>query len=204
MRSKEDKELDAMRRLAAFEVTAAEESRAKLIDEHSAAFRWMIASLFALNGGAVLTIFGSENLGVQPTLPAFWVFFAGIVATFIAVLFGQLSDRGMIAQMHKWGLYWTTVGSFNERDETQENSIKQHIQNAERWGRWARIQAIFAMIFFVLGVLTAVVLQQKSEIARLESALDRNEADAARISAAVDELETESERVGANEIPVME
>jgi hypothetical protein len=201
MRLKEDKRLDAMRRLAAFEVTAAEESRAKLIDEHSAAFRWMIASLFALNGGAVLTIFGSEKLGVQPTLPAFWVFFAGIVATFLAVLFGQLSDRAMIAQMHKWGLYWTTVGALDERDDSQESSIKKHIQNAEGWGRWARIQAIFAMIFFVLGVLTAVVLQQESEIARLESAMDQSEADAARISAAIDELESESEEVRANESP---
>jgi hypothetical protein len=203
MKSKEDRRLDAMRRLAAFEVTAAEESRAKLIDEHSAAFRWMIASLFALNGGAILTIFGTERLGVQPVLPAFWVFFAGVVATFLAVLFGQLSDRAMIAQMHKWGLYWTTVASLDERDESQENSIKQYIENAERWGRWARIQAIFAMIFFVLGVLTAVVLEQKSEIARLEAVLDRSEADARRISAAIDELETKSEEVRANETSVV-
>jgi hypothetical protein len=163
---------DAVRKLAEFEASAAVESRAKLIDEHNAAFRWMIASLFALNGGAILSLFGSGNIGLQATLPAFWIFFGGIIATFVAVLFAQLSDRSMIARMHSWGLYWSTVGVLVERDEEQENSIKASIKQAERLGRWSRVQAIFAMVFFVLGVLSAVVLQQKAEIARLETKLD--------------------------------
>jgi len=184
---------EAVSRLAAFEAAAAVESRAKLIDEHTAAFRWMIASLFALNGGAILTIFGTERIGVQPILPALWVFFAGIIATFVAVLFAQLSDRSMIAQMHSWGLYWTTVGSTKARDESHEESIKLGIRKAERLGRWGRVQAIFAMVFFVLGVLTAVVLEQKSELAKLEAGLDRNESSLDRISTVIDELETEHE-----------
>jgi len=164
--------VDAICKLAEFEASAAVESRAKLIDEHNAAFRWMIASLFALNGGAILSLFGSGNNGLQATLPAFWIFFLGIISTFLAVLFAQLSDRSMIARMHSWGLYWATVGVLAERDEEQEISIKAGIKQAERLGRWGRVQAVFAMLFFVLGILSVVVLEQKAEITKLEAKLD--------------------------------
>ncbi len=167
--------LDAIRSLADFEASAAVESRSKLIDEHHSAFRWIIASLFALNGGAILSIFGKGELGVDPTFPAFWVFFGGIIATFITVITAQISDRLMIARMHGWGLYWKTVGVMGERDEERESQIRQGIATAERWGRFARLMAVFAMIWFVFGMLTTAVLKQKSEIERIQAELERIE-----------------------------
>ena len=166
---------DAIEALADFEAAAAVESRSKLIDEHHSAFRWIIASLFALNGGAILTIFGKEELGIGSTFLAFWVFFGGIVATFLTVITAQISDRLMIARMHGWGLYWTVVRVTGVRDEEQESQIKAGISSAERWGRFARLLAVFAMIWFVFGVLTAAVSKQKFEIERLQAKLDQLE-----------------------------
>jgi len=191
----EDKRILAMRRLAVFEASSAEQTKGKLIDDHSAAFRWMIASLFALNGGAILAIFGKGDIIDQPNFASFWIFFGGVVNTFLAAFFGQLSDRAMIAEMHRWGLYWTNVGSIDERDEVNEAAIKQSINRAERSGRVGRIHTIFAMIFFVFGVLTAVVLEQEAELVKLEHAMDRREADLQRLSDAVDKLEVELEKV---------
>jgi hypothetical protein len=160
---------DLIREIARYEVQAATEARSKLTDEHSAAFRWMIASLFALNGGAILAIMGSDRFGLNPNLPAFWVFFAGIVATFLAVIFSQVSDRGMIAHKHSWGLYWITVEFAGERDEALETKLKASEKLARRMAFAGRLQAIFAMLFFVLGAITAVVMEQKQEIDRLEA-----------------------------------
>ena len=175
MDSNNPKLAEGIRRLAAFEASAASESRSKFIDDHSAAFRWMIASLFALNGGAILTIFGAERLSLQATFPAFWVFFAGIVSTFLAVFLCQLSDRAMIARVHNWGLYWTTVEVSGERDEAREAEIKVGIASAEKLGRWGRLNATFGMLFFIMGVLTTVVLEQKRDIAALEIKLQELE-----------------------------
>ena len=167
--------LHAIEALADFEAEAAVESRSKLIDQHHSAFRWIIASLFALNGGAILSIFGKGELGIGSTYLAFWVFFGGIVATFLTVVTAQISDRLMIARMHGWGLYWKVVGVTGIRDEEQESQIKAGISSAEKWGRFARLLALFAMIWFVLGVLTAAVSKQKSEIERLQTRLDQLE-----------------------------
>ena len=168
--------IESVKRLAEFEVSAAVESRGKLIDEHHSAFRWVVASLFALNGGAILSILNKDELGIITILPAFWVFFAGILSTFFTVILAQISDRMMIARLHQWGLYWTSVGSTGVRDEAREVSIEDGISKAESWGQKARIFAAFAMIWFVFGVLTSIVLDQKSRIAEIEAELKSVEA----------------------------
>ena len=167
--------MDAIKTLADFEAAAAVESRSKLIDEHHSAFRWIIASLFALNGGAILSIFGKMGFGADPTFLAFWVFFGGIISTFLTVVTAQISDRLMIARMHGWGLYWKIVGATGVRNEEQESEIKAGISMAEKWGRFARLLAVFSMIWFVLGVVTVAVSKQKSEIERLQAKFDQLE-----------------------------
>ena len=171
-----DVNLEAVRSLAEFEATSAIESRSKLIDEHHSAFRWMIASLFALNGGAILSIFGRDKFGLEAIFPAFWIFFGGIVSSFATVIVAQMSDRLMIARMHQWGLYWTTVRVTGIRDTDNEGQIKQGIATADKWGQRSRYLAIFAMVWFVLGVLGTAVLKQKSEIELLGEKLGQLEA----------------------------
>ena len=165
--SADEAKLEAVRSLAEFEASSAVESRSKLIDEHHSAFRWMVASLFALNGGAILSIFGRDEFGLEPIFPALWIFFGGIVSTFLTVIVAQMSDRLMIARMHQWGLYWTTVRATGNRDVENEGQIRQGIVAAEKWGRRSRYLAIFAMVWFILGVLGSAVLKQQSEVERL-------------------------------------
>ena len=168
----EEAKFDAIRTLADFEAKSAVESRSKLIDEHHSAFRWIIASLFALNGGAIFAIFGRGNFGLDPIFLAFWFFFAGIMSVFLSVIFSQISDRLMISQVHRWGLYWTTVSATGTRDVENESDIRQGIQRAESWGRKARLFALFAMAWFVIGVLGTIILKQRAEIARIQVAVD--------------------------------
>ena len=171
----EEVKLEAVRSLADFEAASAVESRSKLIDEHKSAFRWIVASLFALNGGGILSMFGRDSLAFESIFPAFWIFFGGIVSTFFTVIVAQMSDRLMIARMHQWGLYWSTVRVIGRRDSENESHIREGIDTAEKWGRRSRYLAMFAMVWFVLGVLGVVVLRQKSEISRIQSEMNIRE-----------------------------
>jgi len=166
---------DITREIAGYETQVAIEARSKLKDEYSAAFRWMVASLFALNGGAILSIISSDSFGLHPNLSAFWVFFGGIVTTFLAVIFSQWSDRVMMAHKHRWGRYWITVSVAGERDEGVEAELKASERVADRVALAGRWQAVLAMLFFVSGVLTAVVSRQEQEIARLEAHIEAQE-----------------------------
>lgn len=182
--------LEATRGLAEFEATSAVESRAKLIDEHNSAFRWMVASLFALNGGAILSLFGNERFGLDATYPAFWTFFGGIVSTFLTVIVAQISDRLMIARMHEWGLYWSQVKITGARVVEAEEDIKSGIARAENWGRRSRQLAIFAMVWFVLGVISSIVVDQESALSKIESEMLLRDDKLDKIERELDRLET--------------
>ena len=152
-----DQKLDALKRLADFEAAAASESRAKTIDEHNAAFRWLIASLFALNGGAIIAIFGSGKLPSSVISHSVPSFLFGIFLTFAMVIFGQISDREMIKQMHSWGLYWSSVKATGKQNTSCEDEIKQKIGIAEQFGRRGRICGLFSMLSFVVGCILVVL-----------------------------------------------
>lgn len=186
--------LKTVQSLAEFETASAIESRSKLIDEHNAAFRWMVASLFALNGGAIFSMLSGDRFGLAPATPAFWMFFGGIVSTFMTVILAQISDRLMIAQMHQWGLYWTMVRDTGTRDPQTEIEIKERIKRAEVLGRRSRYLAIFAMIWFMTGAFGAAVLKQKSEIERLKTETNERELKLDRLEKKLNQLETISSK----------
>jgi hypothetical protein len=153
--SMEDKLYAPIRRLAEYEAAAAAEIRSKSMDEHNAAFRWLIASLFALNGGAILALLGSDHLTGAAILRSAPSFFLGVILTFAMVMLAQLSDRKMIQHIHSWGLYWSTVTASLLRDENQENQIKSAIEMAELTGRKARVCGLLSMACFVVGCILA-------------------------------------------------
>lgn len=51
-----------VRSIARLELSAASDLRNRLMDEHAASFRWLIATLFAANGGALIALVGLEDV----------------------------------------------------------------------------------------------------------------------------------------------
>jgi len=166
-----EKQQDLVRKSAEYQAALATESHLRLIDEHKAAFRWIVASLFALNGGAILSILSRSGTSLVYAMPSFGAFFAGIVTTFVCVVFAQISDKMMIGQMHRSGLYWTSVSVIGERDPESETQISRGVKSSELVGKFSRFLAIFAMIFFLLGALSLAVIQQKIKIEQLQTQL---------------------------------
>ena len=141
--------------LAQYEANSAKDVRLKTIDEHNAAFRWLVGSLFALNGGAAIALFSKREITGSVLIYAESAFLVGIVLCFVTAILGQLSDRRMIIKSHEWGLYWTTVSVTNERVEHQEEGIRAGILEAEQIGRRGRLAGIFSMGCFLVGCIFA-------------------------------------------------
>ena len=147
-------ELGAARHaLSLYEAKSAADVRLKTIDEHNSAFRWLLGSLFALNGGAAIALIGNQKISNSAILQAEVAFLAGILMCFTMAILGQLSDRGMIVKSHEWGLYWTTVSVTLQRNADQEAEITAAIVKAEMTGRKARLAGVAAMLCFVVGCI---------------------------------------------------
>ena len=72
-------------------------------------------------------------------------------------LFGQLSDRAMIAAMHSWGLYWIRVSITEVRDPEDEQRIRHQIDRAELTGRNGRIAGLSSMGAFLIATMAAIL-----------------------------------------------
>jgi hypothetical protein len=144
---------NAKRALCEFEAKSACDVKLKTIDEHNAAFRWLLGSLFALNGGAAISLMGSKIVTVQVIFEAEKAFLSGVLSCFVMAILGQISDRKMIAKMHAWGLYWTKVSVTLEQDPEEEVQIRNAIAEAERTGRHARMAGIVSMASFLVGCI---------------------------------------------------
>lgn len=180
---------EASRRLAEFELAAATELRSKLIDEQGSSFRWIVASLFALNGGAILALVGKGEFELTANLSAFWTFFAGIISTFLSVILAQISDRLKIEILFRSGQFWTKVAVAGVGDDVEENAIKKVLARADRLGHRSRLIALFAMGFFALGVLNAFVLNQGEAVTNLESSTEKLNAELDAIENRIRHLE---------------
>lgn len=146
-----------LRQLAKFEVASATESRLKLIEEHGAAFRWLVASLFAVNGAGILALISNEGIDPSSVRAALFLFFLGLVAAFGTAFVAQQSDRKMISQIHRWGLHWAVVEVTCALDPTGEAEIKEGIAAAEATGRKARLIGWLSMVAFFSGAIVAAV-----------------------------------------------
>lgn len=148
-----EQEKHALIECAKYSAELAKVSHQKSIDEHNAAFRWLLASLFALNGGAIVAIINSSN---APKSLVHWpasLFFAGILAAFWMAIMAQNSDRRMIAAMAMWGAYWTEVSVTCEINPDRESEISRLVALGERFGRRGRQSGIISMALFGMGCI---------------------------------------------------
>lgn len=82
MTGQEDKVLELLR-------THLITTEGRLYDHVATTFRWLMATLFAANGGAILALFGAAQQGVRTGDAALGWFGAGV---FLSILMGLLSS----------------------------------------------------------------------------------------------------------------
>ena len=141
----------AKRALAEFEVRSAEQARQRLQEQHDAGARWLLASLFAINAGAIIALIGSELIDSDTAVGPLILYFAAVLCSFAMGVAVQISDRRMVAAVHSWGQLWTVFLETDVVDEDANREARRKISSAEKVGRRGRTFGLMSMSLWIVA-----------------------------------------------------
>lgn len=129
--------------------------RATAWDEHTHSFRWIMATLSAINGGACAAILNQDGMGISSKLLASGLFVGGLLMALLVAVFGQHSVQSCLLPLQRQIGYRMTVASDGERDEAIERDLNNELKISARIGMGSRVSGWLAAIFFISGVVVA-------------------------------------------------
>lgn len=116
-----------VRAMAVHAAQAATEGRQRLLEEHSAAFRWLMASFLAINAGGLLTL-KDFNVGAPSSkLIAAAAFYCGVVSALAIAWLGQRSARSAIEPMSQMSVFWAMTAEAGEVDQNELEKLNTRI-----------------------------------------------------------------------------
>jgi hypothetical protein len=147
-------EIDFPKELAANELARTSESRRLIIDEHSASFRWLMASLLAINSGGLFLLKDMAIADPAWQISAAICFYLGIVAALAVAWFGQRSNRRSIQAAVNVESFWAVVSSTGRLDQEAHSELIQSISTAAKPG-FSRHAGWLSLLFFTGGLVSA-------------------------------------------------
>lgn len=134
------------------EISSLTEIRQSILEQHSHSFKWLTASLLAINGAAAVATLNTESI------PAIWKVFSGaafaggvICALLVAVLAQKISIKSLAPLQRQIG-YWIGVIHDGTRLEEFEEKIGIEMKAAMRWGWTIPVMGWVSGLFFVVGL----------------------------------------------------
>ncbi|MCR2832684.1 hypothetical protein [Parerythrobacter lacustris] len=130
------------------------EIRRVLVDEHSASYRWIMASLLAVNSGGVFAVIGTDIAKVAMGLSAaaFWF---GILLAFVTAWLGQVQTRKFIQANSKLEEYWAIVAVTGQVDLDKGAKLEEARSAIDSTiPRWTGIGSFvaFSIGFLLVGI----------------------------------------------------
>ena len=150
-----------------------DEIRQSLWSEHTHLFRWLTASLLAINGGAAIALLNAESLTGNTQLVSGGLFTMGILAALLIGVFGQRATQNTLPKLQKLAGYWLAVSSDGIREETLENDLIADLNRVGFAGHASRIAGWISAILFACGVLVIGADVGQKEEANGESTSQR-------------------------------
>ena len=143
------------RKLALEEIENLKSLRSAAWVQHSDAFKWLMASLLAVNGGACLAVMDASELTIGFRLASMGLFVFGIMTALLIAVFGQHSVQSSFVPLQKLIGYWMTVVDDGERMEEMEEEIGDELKRSARIGVGTRIAGWVSALAFLAGIVTA-------------------------------------------------
>ena len=128
------------------------EGRRNLTEEHSASFRWLMASFLAINGGGLISL---KDIKLSDATHAFVsgiMFFGGIVFALLIAFLGQKSNQKMLDPMARMALYWRGVASTGILNPEVQQDIDDRMSTALKSAKWPSRSGFLSLLFFALGL----------------------------------------------------
>lgn len=124
-------------------------------DEHTHSFRWIMATLSAINGGGCLAILNSDQIEISHKITSSGLFVGGVLMALLVAVFGQHSVRKSLVPLQQQIGYWMTVSRDGERDDAIEKELADDLRKCVRIGIAGRVSGWLAAVAFVSGVIVA-------------------------------------------------
>jgi hypothetical protein len=167
MADSEDNDTEFVKRAAVEVATIVAESRRTVLDEHSHLFRWLTASLLALNGGAAVAMLSSETFDAATKLNSCACFVVGIVFALLVGVGGQRANMRVMPKLNDQLGYWLAVSHDGERVLEREQELDAELKKAQRVGIAVRACGWFSALAFLFGTAAIGVDLRHSSAAKI-------------------------------------
>jgi len=155
MEEEEARHRNLVRSVAREEISTLVESRQLLSEQHSHAFRWLMASLLVINSGAAVAVLNSDAIQALTKVRAGFAFATGITLALMVAYSAQKLANFVVPVIQERIGYWLAV---LEDGELDEEALKPIVTKGVRVLRFRFIPEMFGFLslfaFFVgLGII---------------------------------------------------
>lgn len=112
-----------LRAMARHSAETSADGRKRILEEHSAAYRWLMASFLAVNGGGLIFLKDAKLESPTWLLASAIAFYVGIVGAFAIAWLGQRAARAAVEPMTELEVFWTMVSQTGIFDEEQFRTL---------------------------------------------------------------------------------
>ena len=141
-----------VRQAAKAEIQTLDEFRVATLAQHTEMFKWITASLLAINGAAAVAMIGADAINAVHKICAGANFVVGVfLAINIGVAAQLVSARGLKPLQELKG-YWIAVEIDGERIEDLENTLHDNLRKSMRWSWIVPALGWVSGIFFAVGL----------------------------------------------------
>jgi len=138
--------------IAMHELDAAKSSRQALLEEHSASFKWLMASMLALNSGGLFALSDMADIEGAHRAASAIMFVIGILCALAIAWLGQISARKMLEPLSEMTSFWIVAAASGQFNEDEHSRIGSEIQSVIDKSKKARYCGWVSVVAFVLGV----------------------------------------------------
>ncbi|QUT07081.1 hypothetical protein KFK14_06565 [Sphingobium phenoxybenzoativorans] len=149
---------DIIRRVGELELASATHSRTVLLEAHQDAYKWLLASLLAINSAGIFTLLSFQLISIRARVIIAILFYLGIMAALLSSYLSQRANRALIGPLGELMGYWITVAHDGELLPEAFEAINQKIQSAVQQARPTQVAGWASAVFFSLGVISVGIM----------------------------------------------
>lgn len=146
-----------VRAMAAHAAQSASDGSRRLLEEHSAAFRWLMASFLAINAGGLIVLKDFDVASWPLRIVAAAAFYIGAVSALAIAWLGQRSARAAIEPMSKLSVFWSITAEAGEIDQDQLAQLNEDVSGVTSKAKLAPYAGWVSLLAFTIGLTTIIV-----------------------------------------------
>lgn len=149
-------------RVAETELASATHSRNVLLEAHQDTYKWLLASLLAINSGGLLALLNIDTLHGHYKLFVALAFYAGIMASLLSSYLSQRASRQLLPPLGEAMGYWISVANDGQHIPQVWDNINLRIQGAVKEARPTQIAGWVSALCFSVGFFGVILDIQSS------------------------------------------